>query len=119
MVASILFIVTIGDMIAFSIRVSKNAVNVFVILAAPYFILVPLNQFLAVPFYSFYPLSDATIAMLGGALAAFFMGYVFVVAIYPALKKRREIAAEKEPSPSIQERFEIYDISAMAWLPFW
>ena len=73
---TIIFLALIGGLIAASLLYTHSVYNLFTVLAAPYFFLVLLNQFVATPRFGFFSISDDTLVMLMEGLSAFFVGSI-------------------------------------------
>lgn len=104
---SIAFSFLCAIMIYVSYRVSHNIINVVSVFAAPYMLIVPLNNIFMVQ-RGFYLISDQVIYMIGGCLLCIFVGYLFVNGfLFPKIGR-----SAKDTSRS-EDIFTYYNVRAM------
>ena len=94
-------------MILYAQWVTSSLLNVFTIFAAPYLIMVLLNQLVGVSLVGMYYISDPVMLMLFGAISAYFLGCL------PLLKK-----IDINDDYSLKSRFEQYNMRAMVVVLF-
>lgn len=75
--SEILFVFFCGAIIWIQYQKEKNMINLISLLAAPYMILVPLNNFFMVR-NGFYKIGDSVLLMVGSSITVFFLGTLFI-----------------------------------------
>ena len=104
---TITFLALTGSLIGASLLYSRSVYNLFTVLAAPYFFIVLLNQYVASPHFGFYLISDDTLVMLMEGLVAFFVGSML-------FSKNNQGAGQA----SFDEKAERYNMKALSLFVF-
>ena len=104
---SIAFAILCAIMIYISYYVSHHIINVVSVFAAPYMLIVPINNIFMVQ-QGFYLISNQVIYMVGGCLLCIFIGYIFTNIFLRSKVGKR--AKDKSRSEDI---FFHYDMNAM------
>lgn len=104
---SVAFIVIICLLIVLYYQKTKSLYNLYLLLAAPYVLIILVNQYIAAPYFAFYPISDDTITMIFFSLVVFFIGS------YPLAKPN-----QGEQQNSINQKFDKYYMKQMSVFVF-
>lgn len=104
---SVAFAILCALMIYISYYVSRHIINIVSVFAAPYMLLVPLNNILMVKL-GFYLISNQVIYMVSGCLLCIFIGYIVTNFFLSSKASRRE-----KYELGKEDVFSYYNISAM------